>query len=290
MPHMHLPDFLIIGAMKSGTTGLYFDLGRHPRVFQSADKEPHDLCYDRVLSEEGRREYALKFSAAAPTALVGDASTGYAKRPEYVGVAERAKAVLGDEFRVIYMVRDPISRIISQHYHEYSQGLVGPDINVEVRNHPRYLDFSRYHWQLTDWVDALGRDRIRVIYFEEYKANRSSVVADTCRFLGLDPDELSTICQDEVFNSSENKPVPGPLAQRLRGSWVYKNLLRNLVSNRARHHLRKYVLARAPARPDPPSPETVAWLQDQLAEDGLQLQREWGPAPWGDLAAGCGPD
>lgn len=270
--------------MKSGTTGLFFDLGSHPRVFLPMEKEPHGLCDDAVLSEEGKRAYAKHFAGAAAEQLAGDASTGYTKRPDRTGAAGRAKAVLADDFRAIYIVRDPISRIISQHYHEYSRGMVGPDINAEVREHSRYVDFSRYHWQLSEWIEAIGTERIHVVYFENYKAHRDEVVAEACRFLDLDPVELPRINETEVFNASENKPVPGPLLQRVRGNWLYKSLLRPLVSNRARHHLRKYFVPKAPPKPPAPTAETVAWLEEQLEEDSRQFQAQWGPAPWKHLS------
>ena len=56
MTAMRLPDFLIIGAMKSGTTGLFFDLCSHPRVFLPENKEPTRLASDDVLTTEGRQK------------------------------------------------------------------------------------------------------------------------------------------------------------------------------------------------------------------------------------------
>ncbi|MCO6043197.1 sulfotransferase domain-containing protein [Aeoliella sp. ICT_H6.2] len=282
---MRLPDFLIIGAMKSGTTGLFFDVCGHPQVYMPVNKEPHALCDDKVLTEAGKQEYADLYVAAGADQLVGDASTGYSKLPDRPGVVERAVAVLPEDFRAIYIIREPISRIISQHYHEFSRGLVGADINAVVREHPRYLDFSRYAWQLRPWVEAIGRDRIRVVLFEQYKSSRSAVVAETCRFLGLDPDERPAIDEQEVFNAGDGKPVPGPIWNAIRGNKMYQKLVRPLVSSRARHHLRKYFMRKAPPRPTPPSAETIAWLQQELANDREELAAQWDISPWGDVPA-----
>lgn len=278
--HMRLPDFLIIGAMKSGTTGLFFDLASHPRVFLPEDKEPHALCNEAVLSDEGQRQYAKFYAGASSDQLIGDASTGYTKLPDRSGVVERALTVLPKDFRAIYIVRDPIARIISQHYHEYSRGMVGPDINTAVRDYPRYVQFSRYAWQLQPWLEAIGRQRIHIIYFEHYKSDRRNTVQTACEFLGLDSAELPEINPSEVFNAGDGKPVPGAIWKRIRENTLYKKLIRPLVSSRARHHLRSYFLRKAPERPPAPSRTTVDWLREQLAEDRTAFETFAGEAPW----------
>ncbi len=279
---MRLPDFLIIGAMKSGTTGLFFDICSHPGVYLPDNKEPHALCSDAVLTDEGKREYTKLYQAATADQLVGDASTGYSKLPDRPGVVERALAVLPSDFRAIYIVRDPIERIISQHYHEYSRGMVGSDINAVVREHSRYVNFSRYAWQLEPWVRAIGRERIHVVRFEDYKANRAEVVAQACQFLGLNADALPPIDEREVFNAGDGKPVPGGFWKRVRENSIYKSVFRPLVSTRARLHLRKYFMKSAPERPAAPSEETKSWLSAQLIEDSNRLREQFGRATCSD--------
>jgi hypothetical protein len=92
---MRLPDFLIIGAMRAGTTSLFFDLLANPAVFFPQDKEPHCLATDDVLSASGRAAYGDLYRAAGPGQACGDASTGYSKLPDVMGVPERALRVIG---------------------------------------------------------------------------------------------------------------------------------------------------------------------------------------------------
>ena len=277
---MRLPDFLIIGAMKSGTTGLFMDLCEHPRIYLPDNKEPHFLCSDKVLSEEGQQEYAALYTGAGPEQLVGDGSTGYSKLPDRPGVIERAVAVLPDNFRAIYIIREPISRIISQHYHEFTEGKVGPDIDREVRRHARYVDFSRYHWQLQPWIEAIGRDRVHVVFFENYKLDRAAEVARTCEFLGLDSAELTPLDESKVHNAGDGKPVPSQWWVKFRQNTFYKNAIRPLVSPKLRPFLQKFVMKKAPPRPAPPSQETLDWLAAQLSDDMQALEQRWGPLPW----------
>ena len=87
---MTLPKFLIIGAMKAGTTTLYEDLLQIPALWLPPQKEPEDLIHPEVETAQGLRVYEQKFARCPSGAIAGDASTAYAKRPTYEGVAARA--------------------------------------------------------------------------------------------------------------------------------------------------------------------------------------------------------
>ena len=107
----YLPDFLIVGAMKSGTTTLYRDLILHPDVFMPEDKEPETLA-NSSDPDQIRREYRTLFPRLAEGLVKGEASTAYTKRPDFEGVAERAREVLGPGLKVVYMRRDPVERLV----------------------------------------------------------------------------------------------------------------------------------------------------------------------------------
>lgn len=267
---MRLPNVLIIGAMKSGTTGVFFDLCRHPHVFEPDDKEPHCLCHDHVLTDAGRDEYAAIYSAATADQLLCDGSTGYTKLPDHPGVVERALAVLPDDFRVIYVVRDPIDRIASQHHHEFVEGKVPASIDAAVREFPRLINYSRYGHQLAPWVEAIGLDRVRVVRFEDYRADRRGATVRLCEWLGLDssllPDEDAT-----VHNQASGKPLITKRWRGVQNSWWYQLVLRRLLPPRTRNWLQRLVLPKAPDRPAPPSPATIEWLKTELSEEVEQI-------------------
>ncbi len=274
---MRLPDLLIIGAMKSGTTGLFMDLCRHPGVYLPSFKEPFALGDDEVLTPVGRTVYEANYAAAGGDQLLCDASTGYAKLPEVSGVVNRALEVLPSDFRVVYVVREPIDRIISQHYHEFIEKLIGPDIDAAVREEPRFLDYSRYGYQLTPWINAIGRERVKVIPFESYKTDRQATVAQLCEFLGLPVDQLPEV-DSAVVNRSEEKAAISPFWLAIHESGWYKRCIRPLVSPELRQRLQKTIFPKAPERPAAPSPETVAWLREQLAGEVRQISDYAGSA------------
>lgn len=292
---MALPNVLIIGAMKSGTTGLYMDLVTHPDVFMAQDKEPQCLCSDDVLTETGRRNYAQLYAGAHEGQLILDASTDYAKRPEYDGVHERAQQVLPEGFKVIYLVRHPIDRIMSQHRHEFSEGLVSEEVNNEVRWNSRYLDLSSYAYQLEPWLEAVGRDRILVVRFEDYKARRREVVEEVCEFLDLEPAGCQ-IETDKIYNKSAGKPIRNSFWKAVSQNLFYRNVLRKLLSPKLRMAICQRILPSASVEPSRPTSRTVESLRESLVNEVRRLSEMLGldyPL-WADLAnvdtVGTAPD
>jgi len=276
---MTLPSFLIIGGMKCGSTTLYRDLLTHPRVFFPMDKEPCNLCDDHVLTDAGRQEYEALFKRASPEQLCAEASTDYTKLPDRQGVAERAFTVLGPELRVIYLVRDPIKRLISHHHHEYSRGEMPADIGEAVERYPSLVNYSRYAMQLEPWFKTFGSDNVRVVRFEDYIADRPAVVASVESFLGLDPrPELVEV--DRVHNKSDGKPVARGAMGRLIRSAPYRRLVRPLIPLGLRGWVQRRILPKAPPRPDPPPTDLVRQILEQLSSDRARLEAITpGPSP-----------
>ena len=283
---MSLPNVLIIGSMKSGTTGIYMDLATHPDVFLAQDKEPQCLCSDQVMTDAGREEYAKLYHRAREDQVICDASTSYSKRPDYDGVPQRAVEVLPENFKVIYIVRHPIERIKSQHYHEYSAGLVSDNLYREVKQHSRYIDYSRYAYQLEPWLEAVGPERIMVVRFEDYVQQRVETVGKVCEFLGLSPNQCQ-IEADTIYNKSQDKPVLNSFWKQVSSNTIYRTVLRPLLPPKRRLEIYKRILPKAPEKPIDDSTEISDWLRASLFDDVLQFYELLGlQTPlWEDMKA-----
>lgn len=278
-----LPTFLIIGAQKAGTTSLYNDLTKNPRVFIPDDKELGDLCHDHVLTPAGRSEYAAKFALTDADQSRGDATTAYTKRPRREGVAKRAYELLGPDLKMIYMVREPVSRTISHHHHLVAEQLVDPDINRAIHNHPPLIDYSRYAYQLEPWLAQFGAEAIRVVKFEDYVADRQVIVADLSRFIGVDP-TVKNIDPNKVYNKTGSKPVALGAWRRIQLNPIYRGFVRTLIPPKTRLRLFQFFLPKAPPRPDPPSIETLDYIIERVRPNMDQLIDLLGPsAPRWDL-------
>jgi hypothetical protein len=268
---MRLPDFLIIGVMKAGTTSLYMDLLENPGVFMPQDKEPHVLIDDRVLTtDDGERHYAELFRSVKPGQICGEASTGYSKRPTYEGVAGRARKVLGQKLRIIYMVREPVSRIISQHKHRSISGGAPSDLATAIASDTTYVDYSRYAWQLEPWIQEFGLGAIMVVRFEDYVANRVATVAKINSFLGV-PVHTESIDQSRAFNQSHQKPVANGFWKLIQTNAVYRQVVRPLTTPGFRQRVQRAFLPKAVPAVRPPAASTINRIIDQVAGDTERL-------------------
>lgn len=270
---MRLPDFLIIGAMKSGTTTLFADLQTHPGVFFPLEKEPMDLTSDDVLTDRGRRRYASLFAAAGDDQICGEASTASTKRPVYEGVPRRARSVLGDDLRIIYITRNPVERSLSHHRFLYGRDELPQSLVEALASHPEIIDFSRYDYQAAAWLEEFTSDRLWVVALEDYVANRNERFAEMCQFLGLDPSAASP---GGTANRSDQMAVPIPILRRFLRTNFYLRVVKRMVPPGGRAVLRRW-LRRAPDKPAViVEPEAVAMIRRGVADDAEQFIKRFG--------------
>jgi len=183
-----LPNFLIIGAAKCGTTSLHRQLRSHPDVFMPGGrwKEPTFFSdHGPGRWSRGLDWYASLFSDRQGERAVGEASTSYTKAPHHAGVPDRIARVLPD-VKLIYMVRDPIDQIVS-HYRQlvFFNGL-RCSFQDAVRHEGVLIDTARYATQLQPYRDRFSAARIRIVPFERYVRDPVREARRLCRFLGVD--------------------------------------------------------------------------------------------------------
>jgi hypothetical protein len=263
-----LPDFLVIGAMKAGTTTLYHDLSLNPEVFL-ADKEASGLITART-----RSDYTTHFQGAGRGKLVGDVSTRYAMLPCEPDVVARARRILSRGTRIVYLVREPVARTLSHHNHMRTvigPERMGPDINLEIQRRPELIAWSRYAMQLRPWIDAFGTEAVRVIVLEDYACRRREVVEDLCEWLGVRP-HTKNLEHSRIHNDGTDRSVVRGPWEGLRQSLVYRRLVRPLTSLRFRDRVRELVLPRI-SRADavPPTAATISRITDGVQEDVRSL-------------------
>jgi hypothetical protein len=219
------PDFLVIGAQKSGTTDLCHQLARHPGVWFSKPKELYFFCRDDVevlpypffenfeewkafdwhrRRTELLEAYARKFEGAAVGQLRGEGTPFYL--PSRFAAA-RVREVLPD-VRIVAILRHPADRAYSAYWHDVKMRRA----TETFENHLRFersgaLAFGHYEEQLRTWSELFGRDRLEVILFEDYRRDRSAAMSRIYGFLGLDPAAIDT-AGDERRNEASVPRFP----------------------------------------------------------------------------------
>ena len=178
---MKLPDLVVVGAMKAGTTALHDQLAQHPDVFMSEVKETdHFLRPDALARME---DYARHFEGAEGHAVVGESSPNYTKREAFPGVPERMVEALG-AVRVIYLVRDPIERIRSHYQHHLATRGRWMTFD-EAATYEGFVAPTRYASQIRPYLELLGRERVLLMTTEHFADDPVAAMGAVWTFLGV---------------------------------------------------------------------------------------------------------
>lgn len=231
-PARALPDFLIIGAQKCGTTFLYNNLVLHTDVAQALTKEVH---YFDTHFERGERWYRAHFARKTELlrgdrrVLTGESSPYYIFHP---CVARRAAACVPGA-RLIALLRDPVERAYSHYHHNVRQGheklsfeealeaeaarTVGERERLLQRDETRSEPLLRYTYQarglyadqIEEWMRYFPREQLIVLESERLVHESGSVLEEAQRFLGLTP-------QPEKSPGRHNAGEYGPMEPSIR--------------------------------------------------------------------------
>jgi hypothetical protein len=204
---MTLPAFVVIGAMKGGTSSLRHYLGEHPDVFVARGGtfgEPNFFVAEHNWSR-GRRWYESLFDGAGGAAAIGECSPSYTWAHVYRGVPERMAQVI-PQARLIYVVRDPVARMQSMYMHQVSAGRERRRAELALLD-DRYLGPSRYGFQLAAFLDHFDRRQVLVIASEVLRDSPRAALTAVFRHLAVDP---AGVDLDERLRDhrSIDKPVP----------------------------------------------------------------------------------
>lgn len=200
-----LPNFFLAGAPKAGTTSLYHYLRQHPAVYMSPVKEPHYFALEirpenfaaptpsvsRLIVDWPA--YLALFRDAGSASAIGEASVCYLWSP----TAARAIAERIPNARILVILRDPADRAWSQ----YVQGVAGGHIHGTLREHIDaslqdtgcafratypFLQLGHYAAQLRRWFALFPRDRIRILFYDDYLRDPAATLRHIFEFLDID--------------------------------------------------------------------------------------------------------
>jgi len=235
-----LPDFIIIGAMKSATSTLHKQLSVQPGIFMSTPKEPNFFS-DEPIYRRGLDWYRGLFSAAQDDAICGESSTHYTKLPDYPQTVERLKDAIHNP-KLIYVMRHPVDRLISHYIHQWSEGVINCDINKAIDRHPELISYSCYGKQMAPFVEAFGEESLMPVFFNDLKFSPQFSLETIGKFIGVsDSASLNWDEQSGRDNVSKNR------IRRFYGSeliinstfmtWLRQTVIPQAVRDRIKGHL-----------------------------------------------------
>jgi hypothetical protein len=240
-----MPDFLIIGAMKAGTTTLWRQLSQHPSIFLCTPKEPQFWSRDHAQAR-GLAWYASLFADARADQRAGEASTCYSRWPHYGDVPARLARAL-PRVKLIYLLRHPIERAYSHYGHLMEERAVAESGRVltfeeALESLPEIVDASRYLQQIDRFLAHFPREALHVMLLDDLRAKPHASWRALQGFLEIPPVSLPRAGFD-VENRSGMRVAQGKMratVARLRRRSGLSTLI-DLVPTAARHGVRRWL-------------------------------------------------
>lgn len=265
-----LPSFVIIGAMKSGTSTIATMLDSHPDAYLVPNKEVYFFDRDDFYAR-GVDWYRERFEGASGQRAVGEASPSYLFFPKAV---ERMAAVIPDA-KLVAILREPVSRAYSHYGHErfYAREsrTFAQAIDDELSGRPDpggpfwYVDRGRYLPQLQRVVDRFPRSQLLVLLMDDLNRDPAGTGREVFRFLEID---------DTIEPSPERQRVNPYRENRFPAAWRFmmKHRLWRRLGPLRKPVLRLFI--RDEVRQPPIDPDVARRLAETFAADNAALG-EW---------------
>lgn len=216
---MFPPRLIIIGAQKAGTTSLAAALARHPDIALGNKKEPD---YYTGAWDRGLTWYRSNYPESSATWLI-DASTSYSaafvdpELEDVFPVAERIGETVADP-RFLYILRDPVDRAYSAYWHARRFGVEKRPLREALSPSSTYIRQGCYVEHLEYYYRHFDPSNIRVIDFDDFKRDESSVLEGLARFLAIDPTRFAEPVDNAVKNRSFEYSRLARIGMRVFGS------------------------------------------------------------------------
>jgi hypothetical protein len=288
---MRLPNFVIIGAPKSGTTSLYYYLYQHPDVYLPKRKELHYFSYEYMkLLTAGpgdkhiltplcarRQEYEKHYRSVGSQRAVGDVSPSYLYFSE---VSARINTELKRP-KIIIVLRDPIEKAYSQYMHlvrdnreplEFYDALMAEQQRMREGWAAlwRYAESSLYAERIKRYLHVFGEDQVKIFLFEDLSKSPHVLMSELFHFLGVD---TSFRPNTSTVHHRSGKPKSKLLADFIAKPNVMTTLARKLLPESVRTPVRLALLNMNTGDKGKMEEKAREYLQEYFAHDAGEVEK-----------------
>jgi len=237
------PNLFLVGAMKSATTSLHNYLDIHPDIFMSKDpwKEPN--YFGRNFNKsKGLDWYLSLFERVINEKYVGESSTDYTRSPHYKDVYKDIYA-FSPNAKVLYIMRDPIKRAISQYWWEVEYSGEGRSMKQGILENDWIMNTSYYSKQIKPYIDKFGKDNVYTLTTEELKRSPKETMISVFSWLGISTDINFQEGSFQIHNksgSTVNRMIGASVISKLKGGFFW-SLLKKIIKPELRSKLIKKI-------------------------------------------------
>ena len=286
------PNFLIIGAARSGTSALHYFLGRHPEIFTTERKEPHFFAFvGQQLHFQGPRDdqtinrlavtdqeaYQQLFAGARHEKAIGESSVSYL----YYEQAPLNIRRLAGEIKIIVILRDPVERAFSNFQYmrgtlrepltNFAQALAEEEKRIARQWHHiwHYRHLGYYARQLARYYREFEERLIHPVLFNEFRSHPRQVLREIFTFLEVDPSvEIRTDMEINISGRPKSRVLAKLAVQSTPFKRALLSVLPNTIRTRVVADLRRRVLVQETI-----DPRTAVFLRQEYQQDLEHLER-----------------
>ncbi len=276
-----LPNFMIVGAPKAGTTSLYHYLSQHPEVFMSNPKELNFFSYEEILEQglyyddfkiDNLDKYKDLFVQAKGKKAIGEASVSYLFYPK---TPRKIKEIIPNA-KIIILLREPTSRAFSHYLMDFKLGLVDVTFDDIVYKrekdtkldlfYQQYISLGFYYEQVKRYIDIFGKEQVKIYLQDNLEDDSVDVATGVYDFLAVDSSfQPKTNQKHNVFFAPKSKIV----------GKIYKSSFRSLISSVLPQRIKEKIIDILFEKKQKPkmSERTKKYLYDIYRDDIINLEK-----------------
>lgn len=207
-----MPDFMIIGAQKCGTSWLHHQLRQADGIYLPEDKDHEHFSYVGNLNREAFERYCDRFDAAADLQLAGDANAAYfwtrtgspwSRQPDSFNpdIPGSIRAFCGPDLKLLLVLRHPVDRAVSAYLHHIRHGAITAASSILDPALPLgIVDMGLYRRHLANWLAVYPRENMYLITALPADADAAvDLLAAVCDFLEVAPPPRERLYLEPVF-------------------------------------------------------------------------------------------
>lgn len=287
------PNFLIVGAAKTGTTSIFEYLKQHPDIFLPTKETFHFISeiyrgnnlpypaqrpHEEIVFDEAA--FLGAYEAAGDQTILGEIATGYLYYPEIA--IPNIKKMLGDDLYMVAVLRNPVGRtysgytFFSRDLHEklsFEDALAAEkertEANWDFMWH--YVAHSKYADSVKAYQDAFPN--LKVMFFDDLKEDPAAFMKELYEYLGVDPEVDMDLSMKNVSGAPKSKVFQTLITQENPIKKLFRPLLRAFFGREARHRIRQWLKARNVGDRDSITNEQYNALLPEFEEDVKKLER-----------------
>lgn len=220
MTEENSPEFIIVGPSKAATTWVYECLKEHPEVYMP---ETDSVNFFNMKYHKGLDWYQKFFQGAEENQIIGEETIFYIRN---VHTPERIKEDLGEDTKLIFLLRNPVDRAFSHYWHEKKDGEIEFEFEDILENHDLFENWvmaGMYHTHIQRYLKHFDRENLKLMVFDDLVEDDEEFISEIFEFVGANPEYKPSYLDDKVNEAG---------VQWLKPYEVSKNFLReNLPEN-----------------------------------------------------------